>query len=53
MQDYELHDGIAIPKHLASKADVRLVGRAELNMDFTNFTRQDIIAEFEPAAAAH
>jgi hypothetical protein len=51
---YEIKDGIAIPKHLASTADVRLVGRAELNMDFTNFTRQEI-AEVEPppAAAAH
>jgi hypothetical protein len=52
VQYYEIHDGIAFPKHLASTADVRLVGRAELNMDFTNFTRQDIVAEFEPAAAA-
>jgi hypothetical protein len=47
-QEYEIHDGIAIPKHLASTADVRLVGRAELNMDFTNFTRPEI-AEEEPA----
>ena len=53
IQVYEMHDGIAIPKHLASKAEVRLVGRAELNMDFTNFTRQDTIAEIEPAAHAH
>ena len=45
---YEIKDGIAIPKHLASTADVRLVGRAELNMDFTNFTRHDV-AEDEPA----
>ena len=48
VQEYEIHDGIAIPKHLASTADVRLVGRAELNMDFTNFTRPEI-AEEEPA----
>ena len=48
-QEYEIHDGIAIPKHLASTADVRLVGRAELNMDFTNFTRPEI-AEEEPAS---
>ena len=50
-QEYEIHDGIAIPKHLASTADVRLVGRAELNMDFTNFTRPEIAVE-EPATAA-
>jgi hypothetical protein len=50
IQEYEIRDGIAIPKHLASTADVRLVGRAELNMDFTNFTRQEI-AEDEQASA--
>jgi hypothetical protein len=50
VQVYELKDGIAIPKHLASTADVRLVGRAELNMDFTNFTRQEIAEELPPAA---
>jgi hypothetical protein len=44
-QEYEIHDGIAIPKHLASTADVRLVGRAELNMDFTNFSKQEAAEE--------
>jgi len=52
VQDYEIHDGIAIPKHLESTADVRLVGRAELNMDFSNFVRQDAVEE-EPALASH
>jgi hypothetical protein len=50
VQEYEIHDGIAIPKHLASTADVRLVGRAELNMDFSNFTRAEI-AEEDAAAS--
>jgi hypothetical protein len=50
-QQYEIQNGIAIPKHLESKADVRLVGRAELNMDFSNFTRQEV-AEEEPASVA-
>ena len=45
-QQYEIKDGIAIPKHLESKADVRLVGRAELNMDFSNFTRQEVAEDF-------
>ncbi len=51
-REYELHDGVAIPKHLESKADVRLVGRAELNMDFTNFSKQPTTEE-PSAAAAH
>ena len=49
IQEYEIRDGIAIPKHLASTADVRLVGRAELNMDFTNFSRQEIAEELPPS----
>jgi hypothetical protein len=51
---YEIQDGIAIPKHMESKADVRLVGLAELNIAFSNFAKQES-AEEEPAAppAAH
>ena len=51
VREYEIHDGVAIPKHMASTADVRLVGRAELNMDFSNFIKQEN-AEEEPASAA-
>jgi len=40
VQDYELQDGVAIPKHFQGTADMRLVGRAELSIDFSNFTRQ-------------
>ncbi len=52
VQQFEIHDGVAIPKHLQSKADVRLVGRAELNMDFTNFTKQETAEEEDRAFAA-
>jgi hypothetical protein len=38
-QDYELHDGVAIPKHFHGTADIRIFGRAELSVDFSNFTR--------------
>lgn len=51
VREYEIHDGVSIPKHLESKADVRLVGRAELNIDFTNFVKSEP-AEDEPAAAS-
>jgi len=49
VQQFEIHDGVAIPKHLESRADVRLVGRAELNMDFSNFTKQDSAEEEDHA----
>jgi hypothetical protein len=53
MREYELRDGVAIPKHLESRADVRVFGRAELNMDFSNFTKQEKTEDFAAAAAAH
>jgi hypothetical protein len=41
VRDYELHDGVSFPKHIQSTADVRLFGRAELTIDFSNFARQE------------
>jgi hypothetical protein len=40
-QDYELKDGVSIPKHIESKMEVRLVGLAELDIAFHDFERQD------------
>ena len=40
VRDYELHDGVAVPKHIASTVDTRLVGRAELQIAFSNFSKQ-------------
>jgi hypothetical protein len=40
-RDYELRDGVSIPKHIASRVDTRIVGRAELQIDFSNFTKQE------------
>ena len=41
VNEYEIRNGIAIPKRFQSTADVRVFGRAELNVDFSNFTRQE------------
>jgi hypothetical protein len=53
VREYEIRDGVAIPKHLKSNADVRLVGRAELNIDFSNLVKQEIAEEPATAAVAH
>lgn len=45
VREYEIQDGVAIPKHIHSTADVRIVGRAELSIDFSNFTRQESAAD--------
>lgn len=40
VRDYELQNGVAVPKHIASMVDTRLVGRAELQIAFSNFSKQ-------------
>ncbi|HUS07462.1 MAG TPA: hypothetical protein VMZ52_14235 [Bryobacteraceae bacterium] len=35
-RDYEVRDGIAIPKHVESRVDTRLVGSAEIQIDYEN-----------------
>ena len=47
VRDYELHDGVSTVKHLQSTVDVRVVGKAELNVDYSTPTWQ----EDEQAAA--
>jgi hypothetical protein len=37
IRKYEIHDGISVPKQVLSIVDTRLVGKAELTIDFTNF----------------
>jgi hypothetical protein len=34
---YEIRDGISVPRQVQSVVDTRLVGRAELTIDFSNF----------------
>lgn len=38
VREYEIHDGVALPRHLESKADIRVVGKAEMVIDYTNFS---------------
>lgn len=45
VQEYEIRDGVAIPKHFRGTADIRIIGRAELSIDYSNFTRQEIADE--------
>jgi hypothetical protein len=45
VNEYEIQNGVAIPKRFESKADVRIFGRAELNIDFSNFSRAETTEE--------
>jgi hypothetical protein len=54
VRDYELENGVAIPKHIESTVDTRIVGRAELDINFSNFTPAEAgaIDSTEPAQAS-
>jgi len=52
VRDYELRDGVSIPKHIASSVETRVVGRAELQINFSNFTKQEN-AEDDAVAVAN
>ena len=38
VRKYEIHDGISVPRQVQSVTDTWLVGRAELTIDYTNFS---------------
>ncbi len=45
VRDYSIQDGIAVPLHIESTVDTRIVGRAQLEISFSNFSKQDLIDE--------
>ena len=53
VRDYELVDGIAIPKQIESVVQTRLVGKAEMKISFSNFNRieDDTIFANRPAGS--
>ena len=40
VRDYEIRDGLSLPTHVESRIETRLVGRAEMNINFSNFTKK-------------
>jgi hypothetical protein len=49
VREYEIRDGVAIPKRLESRADTRVVGGAELTIEYANLQKQ---SEVEPVEEA-
>ena len=51
IRKYEIRDGISVPRQEQSVADVRLFGKVELTIDFSNFSidalRQGPVTEFD------
>jgi hypothetical protein len=50
VRDYELRDGVAFPSHIESTVDTRLVGRAELSINYSNFSKQESAEDDEVSA---
>ena len=38
VRKYEIRDGISVPRQEQSEVDTRLVGQAEMTIDFSNFS---------------
>jgi hypothetical protein len=45
VRDYEMENGVAIPKHIESTVDTRIVGRAELEISYSHFTHPNSDAD--------
>jgi hypothetical protein len=41
VRDYELRNGVAFPIHIQSTVDTRIVGKAQLDINFSNYSKQD------------
>jgi len=49
---YEMRDGVAFPLRIESTVDTRIVGRAELAIRYTNFSKLDAAEDDDAAATA-
>ena len=45
VRNYEIRDGMAVPRRVESVVETRLVGKAELTIDFTNFSIDDAVKQ--------
>ena len=50
VRDYEIRNGVALPKHIESSVDTRFWGKAEMSINYSNFSREtDNAAAFTEA----
>lgn len=47
VRDYEIRDGVAIPSHIESTVDTRLIGKAELSILFTNLSYPETDPDYD------
>jgi len=42
VREYEMRDGISYPKHIQSSVETRIgIGKAEISIDYSNYTKLD------------
>lgn len=44
VREYEIRDGLSIPRHIESTVDTRLWGPAEMSINYSNFSRSEVQA---------
>lgn len=44
VREYEIRDGMSVPKRIESTVDTRIAGKAELTIDYSNFEIGDAVA---------
>jgi hypothetical protein len=49
-RDYEIKDGVAYLRRMATKTQTRIVGSAELNIEYANFSKETDAGGEEPVA---
>ena len=52
VRKYEIRDGISVPLQVQSVVDTRLVGKAEMTIDFSNFSIDSPAARSPTATAS-
>jgi hypothetical protein len=45
VRDYEITNGVAFPKHIESTVDTRFWGKAEMSIDYSNYSNEEQHAE--------
>jgi len=50
LRDYEIHDGVAYPTHIDSVVETRLVGKAEMSIHYSNYSRNAMADQTRVAA---
>lgn len=52
VREYDILDGVAVPRHIESTANIHLFGRAELNINFSNYSKSDSGDDDVPAGGS-